>query len=224
MALSPVDDHWRYLSYFEMGKLEDPAFTIKEAKIITTYPGASPQEVYDEVTYHIEDAVRLLGQVKRIKRSVTREGLSDITIEFKDEYTSAEMPGIYDELRRKIADNKHKLPPGAGEPQIIDDFADVYGGFMALNGEGYTYRELKDVADNLKKQLVLVPGVRKVSIDGDQKEVVYVQMSRTKMAELGIDMATIENLLQSQNLVSDSGRFRVGPEYIRIDQRARSSM
>lgn len=205
------------LAYFEMGKLEDPAFTIKEAKIITTYPGASPQEVYDEVTYHIEDAVRLLGQVKRIKRSVTREGLSDITIEFKDEYSSAEMPGIYDELRRKIADNKHKLPPGAGEPQIVDDFADVYGGFLALNGEGYTYRELKDVADNLKKQLVLVPGVRKVSIDGDQKEVVYVQMSRSKMAELGIDMATIENLLQSQNLVSDSGRFRVGPEYIRIE-------
>ncbi|MBY6198338.1 efflux RND transporter permease subunit [Vibrio hangzhouensis] len=205
------------LAYFEMGKLEDPAFTIKEAKIITSYPGASPQEVYDEVTYHIEDAVRLLGQVKRIKRSVTREGLSDITIEFKDEYSSAEMPGIYDELRRKIADNKHKLPPGAGEPQIVDDFADVYGGFLALNGEGYTYRELKDVADNLKKQLVLVPGVRKVSIDGDQKEVVYVQMSRSKMAELGIDMATIENLLSSQNLVSDSGRFRVGPEYIRIE-------
>lgn len=127
------------------------------------------------------------------------------------------MPGIYDELRRKIADNKHKLPPGAGEPQIIDDFADVYGGFLALNGEGYTYRELKDVADNLKKQLVLVPGVRKVAIDGDQKEVVYVQMSRAKMAELGIDMATIENLLSSQNLVSDSGRFRVGPEFIRIE-------
>ena len=205
------------MAYFEMGKLEDPAFTIKEAKIITAYPGATPQQVYDEVTYHIEDSVRLLGQVKRIKRSVTREGLSDITIEFKDKYTSAEMPGIYDELRRKIADNKHKLPPGAGEPQIIDDFADVYGGFLALNGEGYSYRELKDVAENLKKQLVLVPGVRKVSIDGVQKEVVYVQMSRAQMAELGISMATIKKLLSSQNLVSDSGRFRVGPEFIRIE-------
>ena len=90
----------------KMGKLEDPAFTIKMAKIMTQYPGASAQEVQDEVTYHLEDAIQRLPQLKRIKMTVSRPGLSDITIEFKDEYSAADLPNIFDELRRKVADVK----------------------------------------------------------------------------------------------------------------------
>ena len=134
-----------------MGKLEDPAYTIKLAKVITYYPGATAQQVQDEVTYHIEDAIQRLQQVKRIKMSISRPGMSDIEIQFKDHYTTEDFPGIYDELRRKIADMKHLLPPGAQEPIIADDFADVYGAFSAITGEGYTYRDLKDFADELKK-------------------------------------------------------------------------
>ncbi|MBA1333110.1 hypothetical protein QQ73_19295, partial [Candidatus Endoriftia persephone str. Guaymas] len=100
--------------------------------------------------------------------------MSDLSIEFKDEYKAKDFPDIYDELRRKIADMKQKLPPGVQGPLIIDDFGDVYGVYLALTGEGYTYRDLKDTADALKKQLVLVPGVKKIVIGGEQPELVYV--------------------------------------------------
>lgn len=201
----------------KMGKLEDPNFTIKQAKIITYYPGATAQQVQDEITYHIEDAVQLMGQLKRIKMSISRPGMSDIEIEFKDEYKQEDFPDIYDELRRKIADMRHKLPPGARDPIIVDDFADVYGVYLALTGEGYTYRDLKDVADDLKKQLVLVPGVRKIVIGGEQKEVVYVEISRSRLGETGLSLEHIAQILKSQNLVADAGRVRVGDDYIRIE-------
>ncbi|MBT6126500.1 MAG: efflux RND transporter permease subunit, partial [Halieaceae bacterium] len=173
------------LAFQTIGKLEDPPFTIKMAKILTPYPGATAQEVQDELTYHLEDAIQLMPQIKRIKMSVSRPGLSDILIEFKDEYQAADLPNIFDELRRKIADVSPQLPPGASAPIILDDFGDVYGAYMMLHGEGYTWRDLYDTADAIKKQLVLVDGVRKVVIDGEQREVAYLDISRSRMAELG---------------------------------------
>ncbi len=199
-----------------MGKLEDPNFTIKEAKVITEYPGATARETQDEITYHIEEAIQRLPQLKRIKMSISRPGYSDIQIEFKDEYTTNDFPDIYDELRRKIADMKHKLPPGAHEPMIVDDFSDVYGLYFGLIGVGYTYRDLKDAADYLQRELILVPGVRKVVIGGAQDEVVYVEISRARLGRLGISREQVTNVLESQNLVADGGRVRVGDEYIRI--------
>ncbi len=201
----------------QMGKLEDPAFTIKKAKVITYYPGATAQQVQDEVTYHVEDAIQRLPQLKRIKMSISRPGMSDIEIDFKDKYTTDDFPAIYDELRRKISDMKSKLPPGAQDPIIVDDFADVYGVYAALTGSGYTYRDLKDFADELKKQLVLVPGVRKVDIGGVQDEVVYVEISRARLGELGIPLTQIESILESQNIVADAGRVRVENDFVRIN-------
>ncbi|MEM7692151.1 MAG: efflux RND transporter permease subunit, partial [Pseudomonadota bacterium] len=165
-----------------IGRLEDPAFTIKMAKIITQYPGASAQEVYDEVTYHLEDAVQRMPQLKDIYMSVSRPGLSDIKIEFKDEYGSEELPNVFDELRRKVADVQSSLPPDALAPMVIDDFGDVYGVYFMLTGEGYSWRDLYDVADDIKRQLVLIDGVRKVSIDGEQREVVYLDIARSRLA------------------------------------------
>jgi len=199
-----------------MGKLEDPAFTVKLAKVITFYPGASAQQVQDEVTYHIEEAIQLMEQVKWIKKSISRPGMSDITIEFQDKFRAADFPNIYDELRRKIADMKHKLPPGAQDPIVVDSFADVYGIYVTLSGEGYSWRDLWDTADYLKKQLILVPGVRKIVIDGEQQEVAYLEVSRARLGELGIPVESIANVLKSQNLVADAGNVAVGDEYLRI--------
>ncbi|MGA7982894.1 MAG: efflux RND transporter permease subunit [Chromatiaceae bacterium] len=199
-----------------MGKLEDPAFTVKVAKIITYYPGASAQQVQDEVTYHIEEALQLMEQVKWIKRSVSRPGVSDITVEFKDKYRGPDFPNIYDELRRKLADMQHKLPPGAQAPIVFDSFADVYGVYLSLSGEGYTWRDLRDTADFLKKRLILVPGVRKIVIDGEQPEVAYLEISRARLGELGIPLKNIANVLKSQNVVADAGNVAVGDEYLRI--------
>ena len=200
-----------------MGKLEDPAYTIKKAKIITYYPGASAKAVQDEVTYHIEDAIQRMPQLKRIKMSISRPGMSDIEIDFKDHYTTADFPAIYDELRRKMADMRQLLPPGAQAPDIIDDFADVYGIYVAINGSGYSYRDLKDVADEVKKQLVLVPGVRKIEIGGVQQEVVYLEISRSRLGELGISLDRIREILASQNTVVNAGNARVGEDYVRIE-------
>jgi len=200
-----------------MGKLEDPAFTIKNAKILTRYPGASAEQVQEEVTYHIEDALQRMEQIKSIKMSISRPGLSDILIEFKDRYRAEDFPDIFDEVRRKIADVRAQLPPGAADPVIVDDFGDVYGAYLVISGEGYSWRELWDTADRLKRELVLIPGVRKVVIDGAQREVVYVEISRARIGELGISPQQIADVLQSQNVVVDAGRVRVGDELLRIE-------
>ncbi len=204
------------LAFNSMGKLEDPNFTIKSAKIVTQYPGATALEVQNELTYHIEDALQRMEQVKWIKMSVSRPGLSDILIDFKDEYKAKDLPNIFDELRRKMADIAPSLPPGAMEPMVIDDFGDVYGVYAVLTGRGYSWRDLYDTADRVKKELILVPGVRKVVIDGEQGEVVYVDISRSRIAELGIDVREITRVLSSQNEVVDAGRVRVEGDYLRI--------
>ncbi|MEE8307817.1 MAG: efflux RND transporter permease subunit, partial [Gammaproteobacteria bacterium] len=120
-------------------------------------------------------------------------------------------------LRRKISDVQSALPPGTNPSIVFDDFGDVFGLFYALSGDGYSYRELKDYADILKEQLLLVPGVRKITIDGEQQEVVYLEISRTNMAKFNISNEEFSQVLKSQNLVSNSGNVCVGDEYIRIN-------
>ena len=200
----------------EISRLEDPEFTIKEAKIFTTYPGATPLEVEREITYHIENAVQQLQQLKRVE-SISQDGTSEVSVIIKDKYKKTDFPNIWDELRRKIADVQSELPPGANASVVFDDFGDVFGLFYALTGDGYSYRELKDYADILKEQLLLVPGVRKITIDGEQREVVYLEISRTKMAKFNISNEAFSQVLKSQNLVSNSGNVRVGDDYIRIN-------
>lgn len=200
----------------DISRLEDPEFTIKEAKVYTLYPGATPQEVEREVTYHIENAVQQLQQLKRVE-SISQSGFSEVTVKIKDKYKKTDFPNIWDELRRKITDAQSLLPPGAQTSVVFDDFGDVFGLFYALTGDNYTYRELKDYADILKEQLLLVPGVRKITIDGDQKEIAYLDISLANMAKVGISNMEFHRVLESQNLVSDSGNVRVGDEYIRIN-------
>ena len=203
-------------AYQEISRLEDPEFTIKEAKVYTYYPGATPIEVEKEVTYHLENAVQQLPQLDRVE-SISSEGFSEITVIIKKKYRKETLPQVWDELRRKINDARSSLPPGASPPLVVDDFGDVFGLFYALTGEGYSFRELKDFADLLKEQLLLVPGVAKISIAGEQPEVVYLEISRESMAKSGVSGFELEQSLKSQNLVTDSGAVRVGPEYIRIN-------
>ncbi len=204
-----------FLSYENLGRLEDPEFTIKEALIVTRYPGASPTEVEEEVTDIIETAVQQMGQLEKVT-SVSRTGLSIVTVEMKDKYDKHTLPQVWDELRRKVGDAQGQLPPGAGPSVVNDDFGDVYGIFFAITGDGYSYREIKDYADDLRRELLLVKDVAKVELYGVQQEVVYVEMSRSRMAELGVSQQAIYNTLDQQNTVSPAGQVKVGSEYIRI--------
>ncbi|HML94158.1 MAG TPA: efflux RND transporter permease subunit [Thermodesulfobacteriota bacterium] len=203
-------------SFRGLPRLEDPEFTIKEAIILTPYPGATAAEVEEEVTNVIEKAVQEMGQLKRVESTSSR-GLSTVKAVIKDEYDKNSLPQVWDELRRKVNDYQSQLPPGAGPSIVNDDYGDVYGVYLAITGEGYTYAELKDYADLLKRELLLVDDVKKIVLYGEQPEAVYVEMSRSKMAALEISQFDIYNALRAKNLPADAGTIDVGKEYFPIN-------
>ncbi len=202
-------------AYLNMGKLEDPNFTIKTAIVTTAYPGATANEVDQEVTSKIEDAIQLMGQIKHL-RSLSTDGVSIVYVDIQDHYTSAELPQIWDELRQKINDALDTLPEGALTPNINNDYGDVYGQYYALVGDGYSMRQLWDYADFLKKELVLIPGVKSVRVSGDQEEQIFVEFSLAKLASLGLSPESIYNVLAQQNSIVSSGNARLGPQYLKI--------
>lgn len=202
-------------AYSGLGKLEDPSFTIKTAVIATPYPGASSLEVENEVTALIESAAQKLGQTDKV-RSLSKDGLSMVYVDIKTTYTARDLPQIWDELRRKVTDAQPSLPPGSGPSRVNDDYGDVFGVYYALTGDGYTFRELEDHADLLRRELLLVDGVANVEIAGIQAETIYVEMDRSRMTQLGISSQEIFNLLQAQNAVAGAGSAEVGSERIRI--------
>ncbi|MGC9400929.1 efflux RND transporter permease subunit [Vibrio genomosp. F10 str. 9ZC157] len=202
-------------AFFGLGRLEDPAFTIKDAMVVTQYAGATPQQVEEEVTYPLEKAIQQLTYVDEVN-SISSRGLSQITVTMKNNYGPDDLPQIWDELRRKVNDLQGSLPPGVGAPKVIDDFGDVYGILLAVTGDGYGYKELLDYVDYLRRELELVDGVSKISVSGQQQEQVFIEISMTRMSSLGLAPATVFNLLSTQNVVSDAGAIRIGDEYIRI--------
>ena len=205
-----------YLGFNNLGRLEDPNFTIKEAIIITQYPGASAVEVEEEITLPIENALQQLPYVDSIT-SISSADLSQVQVEMKSIYRKDDLAQIWDEMRRKINDMQASLPPGSHPPIINDDFADVYGVFYAVTGEGYEYQELADYTDFLRRELVLVDGVGKVSIGGVLRELVYIEADRAKITASGVSVQTLQRTLQGQNLVYDGGTLDIGSETQRIE-------
>lgn len=204
-------------SYVQMGRLEDPEFTIKEALIVTPYPGASAAEVAKEVTNPIESAVQQLGQLKRVESESTR-GRSVVSAIIEDRFHADAIPQVWDELRRQINDVQARLPPSVrGRSMVIDDFGDVYGVFLAITGDGYSNAELRRYVEFLRRELQRVEDVQKVDLFAEQQEVVYLEMSRQRLARLGINEEQIYSQLQSRNVAADGGRVRVGDEYPVID-------
>jgi multidrug efflux pump subunit AcrB len=141
-------------------------------------------QVADEVTDEIETAVQQMGQLDKVK-SISQPGLSIVRVTMKDKYDKTSLPQVWDELRRKVNDVQSKLPPGTQTSIVNDDFGDVFGVFLAVYGDGFTYAELKDYVDLLRRELLLCQDVAKVSLYGDQQETVYVEISRQKIAALG---------------------------------------
>lgn len=203
------------LAFFDLGRLEDPEFTIKDALVITSYPGATPREVTEEVTDPLETAIQSMPQLDEVK-SLSRAGMSVITVSIKSNYDKSSLPQVWDELRRKVNDTRPLLPSDT-VPTVVDDFGDVYGILLSVTGDGYSYRDLEDFADFMRKELLLVDNVAKVVVWGVQQQVVYVEISRARIAQLGIGLDTIYNALRNQNMVVPAGSVKVGPEYIRID-------
>src|SRR5262245_37461154 len=202
------------VAYQQMGRLEDPEFTIKEALIITPYPGASAEEVAKEVTNPIEIACQQLGQLDYVESESSR-GRSLVSVQIKDRYDKHRIPQVWDELRRKVADVQAQLPPSVrGTSVVIDDFGDVFGIFLAITGEGYSFPELRRYVEFLRRELLLVPGVKSVELFGAQQEVVFLEISRQRLAQLGINEDQIYAKLQERNIAADGGRVRLGHQHI----------
>ena len=203
-------------SYIHLPRLEDPEFTIKDALIITPYPGASAQEVEKEVSDVIERAVQQLEQLERVV-SRSERGRSTVTVTIRDQYDRHTLPQVWDELRRKVSDAQRQLPPGAGPSLVLDDFGDVFGIFYALTGADFSDAELYDTAKLLRRELLLVPDVKKIEIFAHQQEVIYIELARDRIAQLGIRPETIFAALREQNLVVQSGAVDVGPLALTIN-------
>lgn len=167
-----------------IGRLEDPAFTIKTAVIVTHYPGASAQQVEEEVTLPLENAIQQLPSLDNVS-SISSNGLSQITVNIASQYHSSELPQIWDELRRRVGDASRLFPPGVVPPFVNDDFGDVFGFFFAISGDSFTNPELVRYAEQLRRELVLVPGVGKVAIGGVIPQQINVDISLAKMAARG---------------------------------------
>lgn len=203
-------------SYIKMGKLEDAPFTIKQALVLTPYPGASPSEVQSQVTDVLEESIQSMGELYYLKTE-NRSGLSKITVYVKKEIRADEMQQLWDKLRRKVNDVQGKLPAGAGPSVVNDDFGDVLGVFYGLTGNGHTYRELEDEAKIIKNELLKVKDVAKVEIYGIQTPTIDVSVSPSVMAQSGVTISDIARAFEAQNKVVDAGGIDAGQNRLRIE-------
>ncbi|EAR10697.1 efflux RND transporter permease subunit [Reinekea blandensis] len=206
------------LAFLSLGRLEDPEFSIKQVNIITQYPGATPSQVEDEVTYLLEREMQNLPYVKQIF-STSTAGLSKLSVEMKDTIRGDTLGQVWDEVRKKIRDLEEQLPPGADSPRVVDDFSDVYGILYALSAEtegAFEAHELTTIASDLGKELALVEGVSKVTVSGAQREQINIEIPRHNLVAMGIPVEQIAGLLNEQNVVSHSGFVNVGEDYVRL--------
>lgn len=198
-----------------VGRLEDPSFTIKEAQVITAYPGATAEEVENEVTERLETAIQQMPQLKKIT-SVSEPGLSRIGVEIKSTYDGTELPQVWDELRRKVTDEVRDLPSGVQTPLVYDDFGDVYGLFYAFTADGYTNWDIRQAVKRIRRELLTVEGVGKVEVAGEPDDVIYLDIDNDKMVGLGISMTDITGVLDAENAIQTNGSAISGDKRIRL--------
>ena len=203
-------------SFFKLPKKEDSPFVIKQAVLVTQYPGATPQEVEKLITEPIEREIQSMSDVFQIK-SESYFGMSKISIELQPTLAPDYMPVKWDELRRKVANIQPRLPSGASAINVSDDFGDVFGIYYALTAdEGFTYDDMRDWAQKIKTELTPIQGVQKVYLFADQTQVVNVRISVPKLANLGIDPNSIQQVLQTQNLLVNTGEIMTGTYQLRV--------
>ena len=205
------------VAFVKLGKLEDPNFTIKDAQIITEYPGASASEVEEEVTDKIEIACQQLGQLEKdYLKSKSYRGRSIVTPRMQDQYDAKKLPQVWDELRRKVGDVQANLPKGTSKSLVNDDFGDVYGVYFAITGDGYTPQEMKDFSKWLTKELLRCTDVKRVVTTAVQNEAIYIVPDKQKMSQIGIPMKNIVGAIQDRNDIVNAGHFKVDKEYLTL--------
>jgi len=202
----------------KIGRLEDPVFTIKQAVIFTYYPGASAEKVEKEVTEQVEIAIQQMWQLDKLE-SVSKPGVSQITMVIKPNIDSFEIPQIWDELRKRLRDIRGSLPLGSGDPIVVDDFADVYGIYYALTAadfSAYQMREFSRIIKIIRRELLTVEGVAKVQVEGLIEEQIVAEIDHYQIAGLGLSFPDIKHVLASNLKPFVGGRVYIGDKQIRI--------
>ncbi|MCW0017266.1 efflux RND transporter permease subunit [Rhizobium sp. BT-226] len=202
-------------AYLGLGREEDPSFTIKTMVIQAQWPGASAQEVTQQVTDRIEKKLQELDKLEHT-RSITTAGQTIVFVDLLPDTNARDVKPTWSRVRNLIDDIKHEFPQGVVGPFFDDQFGDVYGNIFAFTTDGLSQRELRDFAENARTQILNIPDVGKVDIVGAQDEVIYLEFSTRKIAALGIDRSAIIATLQAQNAVTQSGFVETGPERVAL--------
>ncbi|MDX1370715.1 efflux RND transporter permease subunit, partial [Pseudomonas sp.] len=203
------------ISYTKLGQSEDPPFTFKAMVVRTNWPGASAEEVARQVTERIEKKLMETGEYERIV-SFSRPGESMVTFVARDSMHSEEIPDLWYQVRKKVGDIRHTLPPGIQGPFFNDEFGTTFGNIYALTGAGFDYAVLKDYADRVQLQLQRVKDVGKVDLIGLQDEKIWIELSNTKLATLGLPLGVVQQALEEQNAVAAAGFFETISDRVRL--------
>ncbi|MHC6184562.1 efflux RND transporter permease subunit [Acinetobacter sp. X9] len=203
------------ISYSKLSQSEDPPFTFKVMVVQTYWPGATAKEVSTLVTDRIEKELMTTGQYDKIM-AYSRPGESMVTFVAKDSLTSAQIPDVWYNVRKKVNDIRHELPNGVQGPFFNDEFGDTFGNIYVLTGKDFDYALLKEYADRLQLQLQRVKDVSKVELIGLQDQKIWVEISNTKAVQLGIPVTAIQEALQKQNSMASAGFFETGTDRIQI--------
>ncbi|MEM8932940.1 MAG: efflux RND transporter permease subunit, partial [Acidobacteriota bacterium] len=202
------------LAYGNLPKEKDPGFIVRTAVITTQLPGASPERMELLVTDKIEKKVQEMPEVDFVT-SESRTGISIINVNFLESYK--EMRPIFDDLRRKVDDIARDLPNGVDGPTVNDEFGDVFGSVYTLTGDGYSYAELEDVAEEIRDRLLKIPEIAKVTLHGVQEERIFVEYNNARLAELGLSPQQLSATISSANILSSGGNLVSGRERIVLE-------
>lgn len=203
------------MSYSNLGQSEDPPFTFKAMIINTQWPGATAQEVSEQVTERIEKKLMETGEFDKVI-SFSRPGESQVTFVARDSLRSKQVPELWYQIRKKIGDIQHTLPRGVHGPFFNDEFGTTFGNIYALTGEGFDYAVLKDYADRVQLQLQRVKDVGKVDLLGLQDEKIWIELSNTRLASMGLPLQLVQKALEEQNSVSAAGFFETATDRVQL--------
>ncbi|MBP8285241.1 MAG: efflux RND transporter permease subunit [Rhodoferax sp.] len=202
-------------SYFQLGQDEDPPFTFRAMVVRAYWPGASAQQMAEQVTDKLERTLQEVPYADKI-RSYSKPGESQIIFQIKDYARGAEVANVWYQTRKKIGDMRGTLPQGVVGPFFNDDFGDVYGVIYALQAPGFSYAEVKTFADDVRQQLLRVPDVAKVELFGDQPEKIFIEISQKRLAQLGLDMNAVLAQLSGQNAVEAAGTVQTPQDVVQV--------
>lgn len=203
-------------SFFTMSKLEDPAITVKQAMVVTAFPGASAWQVELEVTDLLEKSIRSMGDLDHVE-SRSMDDVSEILVELSSTVPLEELQQDWDILRRKVANVQSQLPTGAQPSMVLDDFGDVYGMFYAMTSDGFGYQKMMDYAQLVRRSVLDIDGVSGVDIYGERQACINIDIQEAKMANLGVHPAEIVLTLRGQNATVYSGYYNSGEKRVRVD-------